>query len=246
MIATCMEPLNFSARRSRSNRSRRAVRQRKAMNWRRPRHENHFAESSLVMLDARDMRQTAEQITRDHSFAVRTNDWLDLTAVINFYALTNYLRKHVTAATQIWIDTNTQRSRQAEWLRAQQTGWIVKLPVEEDECSRVKYIKDRIGRATHQVRSGQHETVCLMAHSDCYAREARQFCKAGGRLLLIGFTGYFQRRLYELTDIGAVMMDLEYDCQATNERLREPVDSAPQQSPSSGSKKKSRFQSVSG
>jgi len=220
MIATCMEPMNFSAKRRRANRHSMGKRQPETTSYAVSTPDQRATASGTVILDAPDLRRTAAQIISDHAFPVQPGNWLELTSLINFASLNADLQNRLPVTAQLWIDGN-QTVRQSEWSQAQWNGWTVKLPADGEDRTCVEYIKDRIRRATQRARSGQREAICLIAHSDRYAREARQFCKAGGQLLLVGYVGYFQRRLYELSESGVEMRDIEYDCRSSHVRLRE-------------------------
>ncbi len=204
MIATCMEPMNFNAKRWQDRQRTLTCAVREAV----PTAVRGPTAKGIVLLDAPDIRRTVERIMLDHSLPAPSGNWLDLTAMIDFARLKVDLQFRVNGAQHLWIDRGGTR-RQAECVQARQFGWTIKRPREPSGHAAVDYIRNCIRRATERARSGEPVTLCLIAHANRYARQARQFCKSGGRLLLVGYIGYLQRRLYEVSDCLAELLDIE-------------------------------------
>ncbi len=179
MIATCMEPMNFNAKRW-QDRQRTLTAQCAKLSNSSPRSHSERHRSVGCAGHSPDRRA-------DHAGSLApapSGNWLDLTAMIDFARLKVDLQFRVNGAQHLWIDRGGTR-RQAECVQARQFGWTIKRPREPSGHAAVDYIRNCIRRATERARSGEPVTLCLIAHVNRYARQARQFCKSGGRLLLV-------------------------------------------------------------
>ncbi len=172
------------------------------------------ASSSVVVVDAPNLRETIARVAQDHSWPAGKGSELDLTSFIDFKQLGLDLRERLATECLYWIDTPDSGDKRPEWQLARRGGWQVRLPSRRGQNPESGFIQYTIARAHGDALRGSETSICLVSHSNRYATPLAQFSQAGGRLYLTGFLGCFGSELYELSDTGAELIDIQLDCRA--------------------------------
>lgn len=84
------------------------------------------------------------------------------------------------------------------------------------------YIRAQITALTQEIRARQDTCIMLFSHDGGYAPYLSEFLKAGGRVFLVGFYEWFAPALLDLRNLGAEILDLEFDLGAFDVRLPRP------------------------